>query len=433
MIPLGDRPADAVLFRLPERDVTAAVFAADVLRLAGAMPAARYAVNLCDGRYEFAVGFAAALLRGQVSLLTSDRSPDRLRGLLGRYPDMVALVDHAAPVPLPSVAVAPPGNGHAILPGIDAGQVAALVFTSGSTGQPQAHAKRWGGLVQRSRDAGQAFALQTSSPATIVGTVPPQHMYGFETTVLLPLHAACSAWCGPAFYPADIRTALAAVSGPRVLVTTPLQLRALVSAATDLPTLDRIISATAPLDGTMAAAAEQTWHTIVSEIFGATEIGSIASRRTTAGPEWTPYPTVGLSARGEQLLVQASGADDTVLDDIVTLLPDGRFRLVGRRSDVVKLGGRRASLAGLNRELAAVAGVEDGVFVAPDAGDHRAAARMMAYVVAPGADPAFILAALRARIDPVFLPRRIVHVDRLPRNELGKLPVAALQALRKAS
>ena len=80
-----------------------------------------------------------------------------------------------------------------------------------------------------------------------------------------------------------------------------------------------------------------------------------------------------------------------------------------------------------------MAGVEDGVFVAPDAGDHRAAARMMAYVVAPGAEAASILAALRGRIDPVFLPRRIVHVDRLPRNELGKLPVAALQALREAS
>jgi acyl-coenzyme A synthetase/AMP-(fatty) acid ligase len=320
-----------------------------------------------------------------------------------------------------------------VLPDIAADQLAALVFTSGSTGQPQAHAKRWGGLVQRSRDAGQAFTMQPDSPATIVGTVPPQHMYGFETTVLLPLHAACSAWCGPAFYPADIRTALAAVPGPRVLVTTPLQLRALLSAATALPALDRIISATSPLDEAMAAAAEQAWQTTVSEIFGATEVGSIASRRTTAGPEWMPYPNIRLLARGEQLLVQASGTDDSVLDDIVALLPDGRFRLVGRRSDVVKLGGRRASLAGLNRELVAVAGVEDGVFVPPDAGDHQAAARMMAYVVAPGAEAAFILAALRERIDPVFLPRRIVHVDRLPRNELGKLPVAALHALRKAS
>ena len=432
-IALAERAPDAVLFRLPGRDITAAAFAADALRLAAALPEAQYAVNLCTGRYGFAVGFAAALLRGQVSLLTSDRSTDRLNDLQARFPGAIALTDGPESMPLWSLAVPPPGTEHAPLPAIPAKQLAALVFTSGSTGEPVVHAKHWNALVQRSQDAGVAFALAAEAPATVVGMVPPQHMYGFETTVLLPLHAACSAWCGPAFYPADIRAALATAAAPRVLVTTPLQLRALLSAAMDTPALARVISATAPLDGAMAAAAEQQWGTVVSEIFGATEMGSIASRRTTDGPAWTPYPTVRLTAAGDDVMVQAEGAEDTVLDDVVTLLPDGRFLLLGRRSDLVKLGGRRASLAGLNRELAAVAGVEDGVFVPPDADDHSAAARMTAFVVAPGAGASEILAALRGRIDPVFLPRRIVHVDRLPRNELGKLPAAALQALRKAS
>ena len=242
-----------------------------------------------------------------------------------------------------------------------------------------------------------------------------------------------SACCGPAFYPADIRDALADAPGPRVLVTTPLQLRALLAAASDLPALARIISATAPLDGGMADAAERRWDTTVSEIFGATELGSIASRRTTAGPDWTPYPGVRLVEAEGGILVQARHAGDALLDDLVALLPGGGFRLLGRRSDLVKMGGRRASLAGLNRELAAVAGVEDGVFVPPDDDDRRAVARMTAFVVAPGADPAAILAALRRGIDPVFLPRRVVQVDRLPRNELGKLPAAALRALRDAS
>ncbi|WP_158745493.1 AMP-binding protein [Acidisphaera sp. L21] len=431
-IPLVDRPADAVLFRLPGRAITAAEFAADARQLADTLPGAPYAANLCTGRYAFAVGFAAALLRGQVSLLTNDRSPDRLRDLLARFPGAIALADGADTGPLPGVTVPPPGNERARIPGIPADRLAALVFTSGSTGAPLVHAKRWGALAERNRDGGVAFGMDAAQPATIVGTVPPQHMYGFETTVLLPMHAACSAWCGPAFYPADIRAALAAVPEDRLLVTTPLQLRALLSDATELPALARIISATAPLDNAMAEAAERQWSTIVSEIFGATEVGSIASRRTTDGAEWTPYAQIRLRARDGELLVEAPGADDHALDDFVELLPDGRFRLLGRRSDVVKMGGRRASLAGLNRELAAVDGVEDGVFVPPDADDHRAAARMTAFVVAPGAAAPAILAALRGRIDPVFLPRRIVHVDRLPRNELGKLPASALQALREA-
>ena len=427
-IPLSDRSADAVLFRLPGRSVTVAGFAADAKRLAATLPAGAAVFNLCAGRYAFAVGFAAALLRGQASLLTSDRSPDRLRALAARFPGACALVDEPAPLILPAIAVPPPGEGRAAVPAIPAGQLAALVFTSGSTGEPVAHAKAWGALAERSRDAAIVFGLSEAAPATIVGIVPPQHMYGFETTVLLPLHAAASAWCGAGFYPADVAAALAAVPAPRILVTTPMQLRALLAAPISLPGVARIISATAPLDPAMAAAAEALWAAPVSEIFGATETGSIASRRTTAGEEWASYPQVRLLAAEDGALVRAPHAPDTALDDRVALGPGG-FRLLGRRSDLVKMGGRRASLAGLNRALAGIAGVEDGVFVPPDAADHSAAARMTAFVVAPGRAAEAILAELRRCIDPVFLPRRIVHVDRLPRNELGKLPLGALQAL----
>ena len=72
------------------------------------------------------------------------------------------------------------------------------------------------------------------APASIVATVPPQHMYGFETSVLLQLHAPAAAWCGEAFYPLDVRLALEAVPPPRILVTTPLQIRALLQASVDV-------------------------------------------------------------------------------------------------------------------------------------------------------------------------------------------------------
>ena len=52
-----------------------------------------------------------------------------------------------------------------------------------------------------------------------------------------------------------------------------------------------------------------------------------------------------------------------------------------------------------------------------------------AVVVAPGMDHTQLVHALRERIDPAFMPRRIVFVDKLPRNATGKLPAAALQAL----
>ncbi len=50
-------------------------------------------------------------------------------------------------------------------------------------------------------------------------------------------------------------------------------------------------------------------------------------------------------------------------------------------------------------------------------------------MVAPGLDAGAILQALRERIDPVFLPRPLLLVDALPRNETGKLPQQRLRAL----
>jgi acyl-coenzyme A synthetase/AMP-(fatty) acid ligase len=185
----------------------------------------------------------------------------------------------------------------------------------------------------------------------------------------------------------------------------------------------------------LAAEAERQWRTEVHEIFGATEVGSIASRRTVAGEVWTTYPRVRLHASRagsgeEDMLVTGPFAEPYPLSDLVERLDGARFRLLGRRTDVVKLGGRRTSLAGLNHILTSIEGVSDGLFVAPDDLDERPTARLLAFVVAPSLSPEAVMAALRGRVDPVFLPRRVVQVDALPRNATGKLPEQALAALR---
>jgi acyl-coenzyme A synthetase/AMP-(fatty) acid ligase len=128
-------------------------------------------------------------------------------------------------------------------------------------------------------------------------------------------------------------------------------------------------------------------------------------------------------------IASAPGLPPCPLGDRIELCGTEQFRLLGRADDMVKLGGRRASLAGLNRILTAIAGVQDGVMVVPDDLDTRPSARLLAFVIAPGRSAEDILAELRRQVDPVFLPRRVVLVDRLPRNELGKLPRAALAPL----
>jgi acyl-coenzyme A synthetase/AMP-(fatty) acid ligase len=192
------------------------------------------------------------------------------------------------------------------------------------------------------------------------------------------------------------------------------------------PSLRAVISATAPLDPALAAEAEARWAAPVLEIFGATECGSIASRRTIEGPDWQLYPGVTLSTGAHGFEADAEGMPPVLLADELELQDERTFRLAGRRADMVKLGGRRASLLGLNRILTGLDGVRDGLFVVPDDLDRRSTARLLAVVVAPDRSASSILAELRDRMDPLFLPRRVVHVDALPRNALGKLPRQAV-------
>ncbi len=438
---LVERPPGAALFRGPGNSlVTAETFLRAAHRLATSLAGPRdgprddsgSVLNLCADRCLFALTFAAALLRGRPCVLAGADQPGALGTLARRFPGAWAVAEtgrlpagiegqEVALLAADAVGASPP---NPLLPG---DRLAAWALTSGSTGEPTAHAKTWGALAERSRAAGSRFELDELRPATIVGTVPPHHMYGFETTVLLPLHAAASSWCGPAFFPADVRAALAAAPAPALLVTTPLQIRVLLEGAA-LP-VAAAISATAPLDPALAARAEHAWGAPVLEIYGATEAGSLASRRTVEGESWLPYRGVQVVQDRETTVAMAAGAAPQQLADSIEPLGDGRFRLLGRRADLVKLGGRRASLAGLTRILCGLDGVVDGAFAVPDDLDWRASARLLAFAVAPDRSAESILAELRGKMDAVFLPRRVIRVGRLPRNAVGKLPHQALLAL----
>ncbi len=441
-IPLTDRAPGEIMFHRGGEAITIGRFLADVAALARTLPDRAYALNLCTDRYHALLGLAAALSRGHVMLLSADRTERRLEEIAAGYPDLYVMADGGASPGFTSgwhalagaIRVEAAGEGEeGPNPLIPVDRTAIIGFTSGSTGEPAAHPKPWGALVGATRGAAARFGFRGPAVTTLVATVPPQHMYGFETTMAMPLHAATASHDGPHFYPVEIAEALHAVPAPRALITTPLQMRALLGSGEALPEITCVISATAPLAPELALGAEAAWGTAVLEIYGATEIGSIASRRTTQGDVWALYDGVRLEPEEDGgVQVHVPGMPEPVpLADAIAFEPDGGFRLLGRRADMVKLAGKRASLSSLNRLLLRVKGVEDGVFVAPEDLDSNPSARLMVYAVAPGHQPGEILAALRGQMDPVFLPRRVVLVPALPRNEIGKLTRHALEALRR--
>jgi acyl-coenzyme A synthetase/AMP-(fatty) acid ligase len=405
----------------------------DVRRLAAQLPDRRYVLNACADRYAFAVAFGAALVRGQSSLLPPNHTPDLLAKLQASYPDQYCLCDTDVRHPgLDTVVVpleTPPDGASEAVPAIPESHVAAIVFTSGSTGAPTEHFKRWGSLVRSALGEAERLGFGAGAGWTLLGTVQPQHMYGFESTVLIAMQGALAMHAGRPFFPADVCAELEALPRPRALVTTPVHLAALLGEPAAPPAADFLLCATAPLAPQLAAQAEARFAAPLHEIYGCTEAGQLASRRTVKTPDWQPLP--GVVLRKDAKGTWASGghiAGDVLLGDVIDVHADGGFRLHGRTSDLVNIAGKRTSLAHLNYHLNSIDGVRDGAFVMPDEQD-AGVTRLIAFVVAPGLTRADVMKALRSRIDAAFLPRPLMLVDALPRNETGKLPRVAIEDL----
>jgi acyl-coenzyme A synthetase/AMP-(fatty) acid ligase len=425
----GTRPVDRPVVILRGGEIRWAELSAAAHTLAGSLPSGPAAVNLCERRENFVVSLLALLIREQTCLLPPSRAPAVVSEVLAAHPGAYSLDDAfvAANRTQPLLAA-----GAAIE--LPVGRVVLVGYTSGSTSRPTANPKTWGSLLASARLNSAALRATLSARGEtgmpwILATVPSQHMYGIETTVLLPILGGMGIHAAHPLYPADIASALRELPGPRVLVTTPVHLRALLHSGVELPPLGAIVSATAPLAPEVARSAEERYGTTVLEFFGSTETCVIATRRTAHDPAWQPYAGVELVPEAEGTEVSAPWLPEpVVLQDVLELRGDGTFVVVGRNADMVEVAGKRASLADLTRRLMSVPGVTDAVvFQLEDdrPGDVR---RLAALAVAEGLTEAAIIGALGPLMDPVFLPRPLLLVERLPRNEVGKLPREQLLA-----
>ncbi len=432
-----DDPARPVAYR-PGGCVSFGQFCEHVQAIAQRLPPGNSMLNLCEDRYRFLVSYAAALAKGQAVLMPPSRAEQVVSEIASsnrgsyRWQDSDLAAVRKTPAPQLTLTSRIPAE-----------QTVMIGFTSGSTGQPRAHPKLWRsmhGSTARNAAAlrealGIADADKASTIPAIVATVPPQHMYGMELSILLPLIGGMAVHAGRPLFPADIARSLAELPAPRVLVSTPLHLRTLVESSQSFPTTALIVSATAPLDQELAAAVEARLGGKLLELFGSTETCVFARRRTAIGEPWRTYEGVELYPRAEGTLVVAPWfADPVLLQDVVELLGDGKFVVRGRSSDMIEVAGKRASLADLTQRLLAVEGVRDAVLFQPQPDSVATIRRLAALVVAPGCSAQQIRERLAGSVDPAFLPRPLRIVESLPRNELGKLPrEKLLEMLREES
>lgn len=383
-----------------------------------AAPAAM--INLCDDRYRFLIAYAAALSVGHTVLLPSSRAEQVVVDVEKANPGSYRIDDNSV-----DAALAQPSSA-VVDEQIPADLTVMIGYTSGSTGQPKTFPKLWrtvNGSSSRNLETIRAAITDKTAPIWALATVPPQHMYGMEMSVLLPLIGGMAVHAGRPLFPADIAAALAELPRPRVLVSTPVHLRAIVGSDQAFPPVDVIVSATAPLDQPLAAAVTAKLGGEMVEMFGSTETCVFASRLTAREEQWRLYEGVRIEPRADGTLVHAPWfVEPVLLQDVVEPLPGNRFVVRGRSSDMIEVAGKRASLSDITRRLQAIEGVQEAAVFQPEPNAVGTIRRVAALVVAPGLTAREVLDQLASGVDSAFLPRPLLIVDRLPRNELGKLP-----------
>lgn len=429
---------DALAYRDGEV-ITVQRFLEDVEKLHSRLLAGQFVLNVCRDRYHFMVGFAAIMTANKTSMLPSTYTHETINQLRSFAPDVFCLSDESNDIDLPSVSLlanathAAGGNCGMTIPMIPENFPVSYVFTSGSTGKPVPHLKRWGSLVKSVRAAAQRLGLLDGRKYSLIGTVPPQHMYGFESTILMVLQCGGALSAPPNFYPADICKDLSSLPRPRLLVSTPIHLTALLSIDANLPTVDLLLSATAPLSKDLAYNAEKRFAAPLIEIYGSTETGQVATRRSAEKVEWSLLPELHMTMSDSRAWVSGGHLEQAKeINDVVELLGNGHFLLHGRVGDLINIAGKRSSLAYLNHQLLAIPGVQDGAFFMPENDERAGVQRLMAFVVAPAMTYESMYAHLRERIEPAFLPRPLRFVKSLPRNQTGKLSQDALRTLAES-
>jgi len=399
------------------------------------LPEHQYLLNLYENRYYFLLGLLLGIKRNSIHLFPANASSYTLEFLDKEYSPILLLnntdpgtykanffdieqllqerkaVDNKLNISLEDF------FNQSII-----NEQRVIIFTSGSTGNPKPFTKNWSDFIAVAQQLVQPLALQHKP--MILATVPAQHMYGLETSIIMPLVNGLGIYDKRPFYPADIEVILHEQARSTLLITTPIHIRACLKTEVTMPFLQSALSATAPLDCKMAKLFEQKHNTALFEIYGCTEVGVIATRQPGREKYWSCLADIELkkSVEGEYSIDTQRSIQCFILNDYICEVRGNHFLLNGRKADIINLAGKRTSLAYLNHHLLNHQDISDGCFYQLDAVDESQQ-RLIAFIVADKKQLTIkqLKDYLRNKIDSVFLPRRVYYIRQLPRNKTGKI------------
>jgi acyl-coenzyme A synthetase/AMP-(fatty) acid ligase len=415
-------------------------FAADVEAMARRVrgAGARSGAVVAEDGYSFAVGLYGLLHGGARAIVPPNGLADTLAALAPHIDVLVA--EPAAASGRPALAIPRGTSGEPVRQDLDPQRAVIAFFTSGSTGAPKQVEKP---LWEIDHDLalfdgvwGNGFAGTTT-----YGTVTHHHFYGLTFRILWPL-------AGGRPFASEIdefwEPLLARLVTPAVLVSSPGHLMRLAGVAPLAPPrrLRGVFTGGSALPPAAALDAQALLGCQPTEMYGSTETGPIGMRTLDGSdPPWTPVPGLALSRDEEGCAIvswpDVPGMRPFETADRIELLPDGRFRLLGRADLIVKIEAKRVSLAEVESALQRLPQVDEAAALALDGVPAQLAA---AVVLSPsGRDEleaigSFRLGrnlrrALAPTLEAAAQPKRWRFVETLPRRALGKRDMAGLKAL----
>lgn len=247
-----------------------------------------------------------------------------------------------------------------------------IKLTSGTTGAPKAmpfsetEMMADGEQIMRTMD----FAGQDRNFAVI----PLGHSYGLGNLVMPFFLSGVSIVLGSSPFPQVMIDELRRYPSTVLPIVPPLvKALAMVDAQSSrLPELRLVISAGSALKTEVAARFKELWGVPVHNFYGSSETGGISFDRI--GKLSEQEGAVGMAMHGVQIRigdddsiqVRSQALSHAIYPDGVCILHDygrldesGVLHLMGRHSDIVKIGGRRLSLRELESALCAIDGLTD--------------------------------------------------------------------------
>lgn len=339
--------------------------------------------------------------------------------------------------------------------------VALLQFTSGTTGAPKPVPLRHAtvlDLIDR-----LLAKLRGATPQTSAPTRPPMpnlvplslSLWAGIYQVLFAFRAGSGVVLMDRFTAPDFAE-LVARHQLRSTVLPPAALTMVLhdESVTDLTPLKIVRSITAPLSPVQAARFRDKFGVLVLNSYGQTELGgevvgwSAADARewgaTKLGSVGRPLPGIGVSIAQDEVMVRtptttARKIDPAFLDrltddgwfhtgDLGWFDEDGFLWLDGRVSDMINRGGLKVFPGTVEDVLLAADGVREAAVVGIP--DERLGEVPWAYVARTddSVTERALIAWCRERLTPYRVPARIVFVERLPRNDVGKVVKRELTA-----